>query len=419
MRRLSRLAPLVALLAALAPPLAAQIVEPGSRVLVLDAGKSGTVKITDEFGCSPTWTAVSANEAVATVKPDTAKAGGKRSFKVKAAKNLHQAMTNVTITLQGTGAGCEQTQMVELQVVVVRKQKHAESMTKKAGNKEAKAFQKFLKGEEKELDQMLDGLSLQLAMDLEAVGDDEGGMTALEQKQALLFAALRSGLLLYSLFMANLFDTYGLHHDNVVAAAQAAIFNYAYLPFLAATLLVGGGGIWDAVVLKLLSVARVSASKATARIQQYVTGLALIAVLNGVPVTAGFRDFVDSVCYPDLCGPYAPTPTDTDGGSEGNPFLLAAKLQLLMISPWTLFTPDGPRAAFVAAGLAHPDDGEVTVVVRRHGSEIEVPASLEYDEDTGTWYAEVYEEDLFPDKYDFVVRQADVELVRLVDVAAR
>ncbi|MCB9896637.1 MAG: hypothetical protein H6825_01410 [Planctomycetes bacterium] len=103
--------------ALLAVPLAAQVeVTPANRTLVVTGGKSASFKITATGGCKPTWTAVSGNEAVASVSPDSAKAGASRSFKVKTG-NL--GTTDVIVTLVGAGADCAETIEVVIKVVVV------------------------------------------------------------------------------------------------------------------------------------------------------------------------------------------------------------------------------------------------------------------------------------------------------------
>jgi hypothetical protein len=424
-------------------------VTPASRVLVLDAGKGGVIKIKDTDGCKPTWTAVSDNPSVVSVSPASTGAGASRSFKVKTTKDVFPAMANVTVTMTGAGATCDQTVVTVIQVVVVRKQKHAESMAKQAAAQNLKAFKGNRKAAEKALAQSYTELLASAQADLEAIDDGKGAeglLSVEEQKAAVMRDALLNSFALRLFFFSALMNSYLAFGNNVAIAAYSAVISYAYLPFIAVTLLVGGGGIWDGFVANLLRFSLLSAGKGLGLSQKFLLKLSILALAHGIPFSQVFLPFSEGFCFPALCGPSNPASSLLESGAPGLGGSPAAalpaeelalrlapgdpaqagigvaalfKLQLLGMFGWTHFFA-GPQASLMLGGLANPSDGDVTVNATRLPGGSPIPVVATVNPVTGSWLAFfAVGAGLLPGKYEVDVEQGGTRLRRVVDLAAR
>jgi len=428
---------LLVTLLALASSSRAQTVTPGSRVLVLDSGKSGTVKIQDADGCTPSWTAVSSDPGVATVTPESAGAGKARAFKVKAAQDVFPAMATVTITLTGTGVDCAQTTEVDVTVVVTRKAKHAESMTKAAASLNLKDFKKERKAAEKALGQSFKSMLKQVELDLEAAGDGEGSG---KSKQDILRDAFINGFVLQLFFLSTMMSSYFATGDLVGIQAFFAIQSYGYLPFIAVTLIAGGGGIWDGFIVNLIRFALLSANKSFSLFRVYLGKLAIIAAAQGIPFSFGFLPFAAGICFPPICGPAGfseesaavagRTPASrvaSEGGLPGGTIepglsaFVAFKLQMLMAMSFTHFFA-GATGSILVGGLADPANGDVTVNAQRLGGPV-IPAVAVVNAVTGSWWvlfgAGGVGDDLAPGKYQLEIVQGGARITESIAVPAR
>lgn len=381
------------------PAAFAQEVTPAGRIVVIDQGKSAVVTVEFDDGCKPTWTAVSGNEKVATVNAGSTKGSAKRKFKIKAAKDSAPIMTTVTLSAMGVGGGdCEANQDVVITVVIVRSEKHAVSMAGKAAKTQAKSYAKTRKLAEKQfksdLTQLLDDLEIELA----SINGDAELPSLPEQRAQAVRNTLVETMLLYMVFLSNIVTGYHAFALNANSNALSAISSYGYLPFIAATLLIGGGGIWDAFLFKLIAIGLTSGERGYKLLGNHFKKLALIATIAGVPFTFGLLNFGPKLCFPSVQGPgnsgfdltmpdpMLPTLTARDfatpghgmlphalGGEEGS-FAIEYELQLLALMPFNHYVDGTTERYVIASGLASTDEIDVDVnLVGAEGTPLSVP----------------------------------------------
>jgi hypothetical protein len=227
-------------------------VQPPSRTLLLSAGKSAVVKI-DTGNCKPTWTATSANDAVATVSPATASAGNKRSFKIIAPKGQFSASTTVDITLDGMGVNCDQMEVVTIEVFVVmdaNAPKHYASGDKNTGivgtKKRLKELKKTGADISKQLKKDLKTIVKQLKTDSLPAQEGPGG-----ELPPPLFA-LRLATDCADEALDLLEDAFEAYIEGLAGDGYNLMSLYGFLDFLdefiASEFQTGSCGLWDGAV---------------------------------------------------------------------------------------------------------------------------------------------------------------------------
>jgi hypothetical protein len=190
----------------------------------------------------------------------------------------------------------------------------AEQMERKSASQNLKAARKSRKLEEKGLAQTYNNLLAQVKKDL---GDADSAEGPGQSKEQIIRNAMINGFLFQMAFLSTMLGDFTVSTTLVALDAYSAVLNYAYLPFLAVTLLMGGGGIWDGFVSTLVRFSLLSAGK-----------------------TFGFLPFQEALCFPPACGPsgvateQAEAPQAVEGGGVLNPVF---KLQMLMLLTWTQF----------------------------------------------------------------------------------
>ncbi|RKY20717.1 MAG: hypothetical protein DRQ55_06810 [Planctomycetota bacterium] len=288
---------LAAALALASPVLHAQngvTVSPANRVLVIDEGKSASVKIKLN-GCKPTWSASSDDENIASVSDPGTKANSSRSFKVSAQPGTFGSSTTVTITLDGAGGKCAQTVEVEIQVFVVMDRKHVEKAftngdkgTSIPGvNRLMGEYKKAIKAAEKDLKAEY----LQILKDMKAgtlpsptEGPPPPGSPTLNQQQrAMIFMSLA-----YMGFINTVYGLYWGYLPQMSNCGYNALYYYGFLPFLAFTaplgMQPGGCGSWDRARLGLFAILAGSITLMNAQSKKFTSSVKKAAAKQGQPL---------------------------------------------------------------------------------------------------------------------------------------
>ncbi len=397
-------------------------VTPADRILVVDEGKTGTIKVKATDGSKPSWTAVSDSGDI-TVSPESANPSSARTFKVSAKDAFSGAQTEISI--QPTGKGADGTPPILVTVYVVMKQKEADKLLKKGANSAIKELRGTLKDIEKGAPGSFQDLLDQAEIDLAAVGETADGMSADALRRAVISYYLHEGQLLYLTLIINAFTGYYSSATNLSAQGYFWLVQYS-LPIVATlAYMTGGGGAWDQFIIKAIGLLSGSTGKLRTALAKYMSGLAALALVYGIPLSYGYL-------APDPDPPCILGPTNQVAFDAGDGIIIdLLRLQLLLMLASNEAGMD--RGLIGVEGLADPDKGDVTVSIEelRGPFTEQIVATVFLD---GRWSAtlgEVPDSDggplaalgqLPPGQYRVMISQGDegeAMIVKYIDVPRR
>lgn len=397
-------------------PRADQVV-PGDRVVLVDAGGKGTIKIQVDKACSPTWTTNSGNDDIVSVVPESAEGGSARVFKiVPASKDVAQlpgTATTVSITVDGVGPECSDVETYTFEVYVGRKHKNAEKFLKKATATQTKNLKAFVKAQKKEVQAGLDGV-------LDALQGDLGAEGFATDEEVLAFYALQ-GLQVLLLAYAALI----VGRRNCIFGARqqgnAELFFWSHPAAAGAAFLLGGCGLWDGFLANTLATALAAAAVLGLLYKTLLARFALTARQRGL--SFAFSIVLLPLLFAAQAGPAVSL--FEEGAAEGNGSSYSGALQVLAVVG--LNTPDdqseggGDRGRLLVGGLA-PDAGDVTVSYRLVGGP-ELDSTQVAPLPQGV-YLVMFPDiasppDLAPGAYEVTVTQDGQTVTQLVDLPRR
>lgn len=348
------------LLAPLARAAGDVTVSPANRIVVVDQGKSATVKVKVD-GCAPTWSASSDDTKVADVSDPGDKAGGSRSFKITAADVFGQS-TTVSLFVDGVGENCDEQQQIDIQVFVVMDANHVE-VAFANGDKGADipgvkkvlaAYRKELKAVEKaykdDLKQILADMKAG-TLPVPELPEGPGAGSHLNQFQrAMIFMSLA-----YMVVLNNVYALYWSHLPQMAFCGFNALLLYGFLPFLAfaapVSMQPGGCGVWDQSRLLAFTLMLATLSSVGSMNKTFTSTVEKESAKAGTPLVCSETD--NPVCDPGDGGTSPITAKVPD--EQLNKQLQIQKLQ-----------------ANNAIGSDNPDQGRITVMGQAKGASVTI-----------------------------------------------
>lgn len=351
-------------LALCAPFVAAQVVTPANRILVLAEGKSGNV-VVDHAPCSPEWSAASDDVRVATVQPEGFPSGAKRSFKIQA---VGTAPSTTTITIIAEDGDCIAPGAVEIQVFVVMDTKAVEKKWK-SGEKnldnlpgvnariktlkaELKAAEKGLSDDYKEILEQVEAGNVVLP--LGAVPPPPGDAPSLLD-QAMQAALLRECAYLKLVYASWYFGLAAMASDG---REILSYFNYlSFLPYTAPAAFVSGGcGLWDTSRLAMLALVTQSMLKFNTLSKLFHKNLLKLTSGEAAAVSESSASIADGSAIANDPGTVGFSP-DTDPCQDD-------RLQIVKAKAYNSFDGDNENGRILVTGRA-ASGSEVTVTYQR------------------------------------------------------
>lgn len=289
-------------------------VSPASRTVIVTAGKSATVSI-DAGSCKPTWSALSNDTNVATVSPATAKAGNKRSFKIGTSKGLNGSSTTVDITVEGVGPSCDLTEVVTIQVYVVR-----DANAPKHFSAFAKKRLKTLKKDSSSIDKAVNA-------DLKAILKQlkTGTLPQPEGPGVKLPAPVLAYLLATDCVdeaLDDLEDAYINFVEGLAGDGYSLMSLYGFLSFIsefiAAEFQTGSCGVWDSAVADGSSTLNQARQKVDGRLKKASSQIMQQSLWTGTPLTINIGNSNDETL--ESTGGVEPTTVQKFDAAKGKVF---------------------------------------------------------------------------------------------------
>jgi hypothetical protein len=271
-------------------------VSPSNRVLVLDAGKSATIKL-DAHGCKAMWTASSDDETAAMVTTPKDKAVPKLSLKVTAPKDALGKTATITVEALGEGGECGFEEEIEIMVFVVMKAKDVEKVFTKGSKgagipgtaKISKDFKADVKAAEKALkDEFKDILAGMKAGTLPLPAHPlDPGVTLSQYERAMLLMMIAQYSFvntIYGLYYTALGGMAGCGYSAMSAYFYSGFFSYFGL-LAPIGMLPGGCGSWDKARLGLFQIMLGSINLMNAQLKKSTASVTKEAAKAGQPIT--------------------------------------------------------------------------------------------------------------------------------------
>jgi hypothetical protein len=391
-------------------------VTPANRIVVVDEGKSATVKLKVD-GCKPTFSVESDNAKVVSVADPGTKAANSKSIKISAAKNTFGQQATVTITIEGTGSGCDDTTEIEIQVFVVMDRKHVEKAFKSGDkgtnipgvNKVMASYKKAVKTAEKDFKNELKQILADMKKGELGVPNAEegpGGGTSLNQhERAMIFMTLA-----YIGFVNTIYGLYWDYLPQMAFCGYNALFYYGFLPFVAfaapVSMQPGGCGTWDSARLTTFAVLAASLAVMNLQVKKFMSSVEKEAKKSGDPLPSNTVDLEPDDPGDGGCTPITAKVPDRE---------LNKQLEIQKLKSWnSILNGKNDRGRIVVMGQA--TGSTVTVELQlmdANGQPQGSPMSDTYDVDTGNcaygaaWPEFSSEGNLAPGTYRVTVTDAD------------
>jgi len=347
-------------------------VSPADRTIVLDAGKSASVKVeTDPCSGLNITAVITGGGGNVTVSPAVVNGKTKAQFKVAVAKNAGATQATLTITINCDADGGT---TYTYDIFAVMKEKNAEAGLKmqtkaaqkqfktnaKAAVKAAKAsYASQLAATETALDNLLA---------LPADSSDQLLMSTLAMQRAdLMRQAVLQGLIIHMILNANLLgDHVGLGLNPIFVV----FFNYlvAYSNPLVApnAFMMGGKTVWLAFLLSMHGIATQSSLAGVGLLQAYFGSLAKLGLASGLPLPFLFLAHGYGMSPRYLQGASAQDKSSlfADGSfPDGIPLQISALVAMNNPLPGPNSDAGVNHGFLGVAGMAGPENGDVTITV--------------------------------------------------------
>lgn len=359
----------LACLAVIAPPgRADETVSPADPTLVLDVGKSASIKVqTDPCNNLSISASVTGGGGAVTVSPAAVNNKTSAQFKVNVAKNAGPTQATVDVVVN---SDCGTT-TYSWNVHVVMKQQNAEKGLKNQTKAAEKAYKTFAKSA---LDDAKTAYAAQLAATETALdalslgpaaGDAAPPMSYHAQRAQILRSAILQGLLIHMLLISELMEG---HYTLSVLPIAIVYFNYLlnYSNPLVAPLgfMSGMNTLWFAFLISMHGIATQTALAGIGLFRGYMIALAKLALGYGLPLPFLMVPHGYGMGVRYIQGPGDDVEAPAEGiVDEGIP------LQISALVAWNnpLPGPDadaGVNHGFLGvAGMAPPEEGDVTIKV--------------------------------------------------------
>jgi hypothetical protein len=350
-----------------------ETLSPIDPTIVLDVGKSETIKVKADPCNNLSITAVvgggGGDGDPVTVSPAAVNGKTNAQFKVSSAKNGGTGQTQVTVTVS---SDCG-TNTYVYDVFVVMKHKVAENGLKMATKAAEKAYKNSAKAalataKTSYANQLA---ATEAALDgIEALEAGDFVMYTVQQRRAeIMRAAVLQGLLIHMILNNALVgDHFQFGLNPILVVFFSYLVNYSNPLVAPLAYMTGAKTLWFVFLISMHSIATQSSLTGVGLLQGYFAALAKLSISRGLPFPFLFLAHGYGVSTRYLQGasepaPLLPGPGDGGGVPDGIP------LQISAVVAWNnpLAGPgsDGgvDHGSIGVAGMAGPENGDVTIAL--------------------------------------------------------
>ncbi|MHC5026277.1 MAG: hypothetical protein ACYTGR_05885 [Planctomycetota bacterium] len=361
---------LIALALCVPAALADETVSPADPTIVLDVGKSESIKVNSDPCNNLSISAmVTGGGGNVTVSPAAVNGKTNAQFKVSSAKNGGATTATVTVTVN---SDCGTSTYV-YEVFVVMKAQVAEKGLKMATKAAEKAYKNSAKAalataKTSYANQLAATEAALDALELSAPEAGDFAMYTIQQRRAeIMRAAVLQGLIIHMVLNNALVnDHFQFGVNPILVVFFSYLVNYSNPLVAPLAYMSGANTLWFVFLVSMHSIATQSSLTGVNLLQGYFAALAKLSLARGLPFPFLFLAHGYGVSTRYLQGasepaPLLPGPGDGGGVADGIP------LQISAVIAWNnpLAGPDADagvdHGSIGVAGMAGPENGDVTI----------------------------------------------------------